>query len=522
MNNRYNTSGKTAHSPDTSVIKVHTEKSKLGVLKTLFVVFLILLQIAILSFLYAWLINVFRGYIILSLVLSVISAVVILSSKRNPSSKAVWVFITLVLFIVGFILCILSDERVFFGKSKRKYRKVFANAEKYKQATSVENYGGERTQEDCEYLLHTGGFEPYTNTKMQYFPSGGLLFDNILARIEQAKRFVFIEYFIISDGVLLDRFINILSEKAKKGVDVRIIYDDMGSHSVLSHKVKKRISASGIKLQAFNRLVPVVNLGLNFRDHRKIVVVDGKTAYTGGANLADEYTNETRMFGYWKDAGVRIDGQAVDGFSLIFLRQWEFLTNVSEDYGVFLNLYEKAENTSVAVPYACGLDYDTPVGKEMYLNIIAKTQQRLFIMTPYLVPDESIMNMIINKARSGVDIRIILPGIPDKSYVYMVSVDNAKKLCNAGVKIYFMQDSFVHSKNVLSDYCAVIGSCNFDMRSFYQQFESMLYTDDKSIMKSLEQDFEKTFTLCDRDKFKKDTIISKIIMGVLKIASPLM
>ena len=509
-------------SSDKSVLKVRTEKNGLaGTLKVAVVAILVIIQLAIQLLLYDYFARLSGVYSLIAFILSIISCIFLMSSNRSPASKAVWTFIILIFFEVGFMLYFLTNSKVFFRRNSKRFKEVFAHSEPQRPEYSAPEISDGRVKEDCEYLQRVGGFTPFTATETKYFPSGGQLFDDILEKISKAEKFVFIEFFIISDGKLLEKFISILSEKVKAGVEVRIIYDDLGSRS-FSRRQRKRIKQSGIQLMTFNKLVPAVNFVLNIRDHRKIVVVDGKVAYTGGANLADEYTNESRLYGYWKDEGIRVEGEAVDGFSLMFLRQWDFLTRKFTDYKPYFNHYEKKENTSVSVPFSSGLDRDVFIGKELYLNVIAKAQEKLYLMTPYLVPDDAIFNMLVNKAQSGCDVRIVLPAIPDKPYVYIVSLDFAARLADKGVKILLMRDSFVHSKVVLTDYCAVVGSINIDLRSFYQQFESALYTGDGAVLKQVEEDFEKTFTECEPLTKKKNNAKNRLLALILKIVSPLM
>lgn len=513
---------KVSRSPDSSVLKIRTEKNAFfSTIKIAIVAILVLAQLGFQIFLYfafAWLSGI---YALIAFILSFISCIFLMSSNRSPASKAVWTMIILILFEVGFILYILTDEKFFFLKPRKRFKEVFARSEMQRKKYTEPEISDARVKEDCEYLKRVGGFTPFTATDGKYFSSGGQLFDDILEKISQAEKFVFIEFFIISDGILLERFINILSEKVSKGVDVRIIYDDLGSRS-FTRKTRKRIRRSGIKLMTFNKLNPMVNVVLNIRDHRKIVVVDGKFAYTGGANLADEYTNESRLYGYWKDEGVRVEGEAVDGFTLMFLRQWDFLTRKFSNFEYFFKHAEIKENNSVCVPFSSGLDRDVFIGKELYLNVIAKAQDRLYLMTPYLVPDDALFNMLCNKAQSGCDVRIILPEIPDKPYVYVVSMDFAARLADKGVKIFLMRDSFVHSKIVLTDYCAIIGSINIDLRSFYQQFESALYTNDNKVLEAVGQDFEKTFAECTPMSKKKNNVKNRLLALLLKVVSPLM
>ena len=481
-------------SPDPGIVRIKTEQNVFGLLKTLVVVLLIALQLALLIFLYLRLVEAFGAYLVLSLVLSVVTALDILSSEQSASTKAVWVFVVLILFVVGFIIYYMSDRRVFFAAPKRRYRKIFRRAESYAMAGAAPPSADARAEEDRAYLQKTGNFPAFAGTDARYFPSGGLLFDDILARLRTAEKFIFIEYFCIADGALLERILGILFERA----------------------------AEGVRLLAFNKMVPSLNIGLNFRDHRKIVVVDGETAYTGGANLADEYVNERRMYGYWKDAGIRLDGRAVDGFTMIFLRQWEFLSEEEEDYAPFLNLAPARENAAAFVPYACGLDFDDAIGRELYLNIIAKAQRRLLIMTPYLVPDDALMNMLVNKAESGVDVRLILPGVPDKAVVYRLTLKNGERLAGRGVKVYCMKHSFVHSKLMLADYCAVVGSINMDMRSFYEQFESAVYTDDAAVLGQIEADFGSAFAECEPLAARRRSPLGRLFDMILRVFAPLM
>ncbi len=518
MNNKR----KTARSPDKSVLKVRTEKNGIfGTLKVASVAILVILQLSLQIFLFSVFSFASWIFMLISFVLSVISCIFLISSNRSPASKTVWIFIILIFYNIGFLLYIVTNDKFFFRKPRKRFKEVFARSEVQRLEYAKPQISDDRAKEDCEYLKRMGGFMPFTATDTHYFPSGGQFFDDILEKISQAEKFVFIEFFIISEGILFERFISILTEKVNSGVDVRIIYDDLGSRS-FPRRQRKRIKKCGIKLMTFNKLVPAVNLVLNIRDHRKIIVVDGKVAYTGGANLADEYTNERRHFGYWKDGGVRVSGEAVDGFTLMFLRQWDFLTRSFGEYAPYLKNYEKSGNDSVSVPFSCGLDRDVFIGKELYLNVISKAQGKLYLMTPYLVPDEALFNMLANKAQSGCDVRIIIPEIPDKPYVYVVSLDYASRLAERGVKILLMRDSFVHSKVLLTDYCAIVGSINIDLRSFYQQFESALYTNDGATMQGLGEDFEKTFEECVPMTKKKNNALNRFFALILKVVSPLM
>lgn len=510
------------HSNDWKVVKVKTQAKGLGTLKTVIIFILIAVQLAILMYFYFKYLALLKTYLICSFILSLITCVYLLSSKKNSHAKAVWIMFLLLFFSFGYILFFLSDERIFFGKAKRRYKKVFTDSKVYEDKLRL--HDGVKNGDEI-YLKNVGNFESYKNTATKYFSSGTLLFDDILYSMSLATEFIFIEFFIISDGVLLERFLNILEEKANEGVDVRIIYDDMGSHGTLSRKTKKRMKENGIKLHPFNRLVPLISVAMNFRDHRKLVIIDGKTAYTGGANLSDEYINEKRILGYWKDAGIRLDGDGVDGFTMIFLRQWQYLSSKEEDYSLFLRKSHSVINTNVVIPYADGLEYDIPIGKDMYLNIMSESVEKIFIMTPYFIIEDTITNMLINKALSGVDVRIVLPGIPDKKSVYDISKNNAEKLLKYGVKVYLVKNSFVHSKLVLTENCAIVGSINMDLRSFFQQFESAVYLNDSETICEINRDFENTFTKSETlviNQKKKMKLFNRMYVGLLRVMSPFM
>ena len=318
---------------------------------------------------------------------------------------------------------------------------------------------------------------------------------------------------------------SILKRKVNEGVDVRIIYDDMGSHKTLKRRTKKAIINSGIKLQPFNRLVPIFNFALNLRNHRKIVIIDGKVSFTGGTNLADEYINEKRMHGYWKDCGVKINGPATDNFTISFLQEWQFLTNEKIDYNNYINIADKNESKELIIPFVSGPNYDHSIAQNIITSIISNAKEKLYIMTPYFIPNETITNLIINKAKSGIDVKIILPEIADKKFVYFVTRNNAEKLISSGVKIYTMNHSFVHSKLYLTETCSIIGSINLDLRSFNQQFESAILTNENQTLCDIEKDFNQTLNYCSqikKENMNRNKKSFRLLAGIFNIISPFM
>lgn len=511
--------------PFEHLVKIKTEGNNLGMIKTILISLLLFLQIGAIAVGALLLVSFIRWYLVFATIMTAITCLYVLSSNKNSQSKTVWVMFLILGFAFGYIIFYLSDEHIFFRKQRKRYNEIFERSYNFQQESDVPKNVSSEVKKDIKYFNNTGNFASYTKTNLKYFPSGTTLFDDMLKEIEKAKKFVFIEYFIISDGVLLNRLINVLKRKKEQGLDIRLIYDDMGSHRSFKIKTRKILKDLGVKIYKFNQLVSLVSFGLNYRDHRKIVVIDGKVAYTGGANFADEYINEKRMHGYWKDAGVKLVGNAVDGLTLTFLRQWQFVTKENTEFSPYLGLSKDVQNSSVVVPYADGLDYSGSIGRDAYANIISGAKQKLYLMTPYFITDDVIFTLLKNKAESGVDVRIILPSIPDKKTVYRVSRNNAEKLSEYGVKVYVMKNSFVHSKVVLSENAAIVGSINFDLRSFYQQFEDAVYTNDKEFMKEVSEDFEQTFKaslLLTKQNYSRKKLINRMIAGVLGIVAPFM
>lgn len=505
-------------------VKIKTEFNGLGALKTLLVVTLIILQFSVLVLSYLYLFHFFQWLFTFSFVMSLITCVYVLSTPKNGQTKGTWILFLLICFMFGYIIYFLSDEHIVFRKAQKRYNKIFNNSAQF-ISESGSFPTNEKNNLDCNYLLNAGSFPTYTQTNMEYYSSGYLLFESILDELKKAQHFIFIEFFIISNGKLLNRVLDILKEKVKNGVDVRIIYDDMGSHGTLRRNTKKIIKNYGIKCVKFNPFIPVFKIAMNFRDHRKIVIIDGKYAFTGGANLADEYVNEKRMYGYWKDCGIKLAGPAVDTFTLAFLRQWEFITKKTPNYSSFLKKSEPYNNNSIIVPFVDGLDYTHSIGKDTYINMLGNATNKICIMTPYFIPDETISDILKNKAASGVAVKLILPEVADKKLVYQVSRSNAEKLLKYGVKLYTMKNSFVHSKIVLTDYSVVVGSINIDQRSFNQQFESAVYTNDNNILSAVKKDFsdtiEKSIEITLKNQ-KRNNIINRLTAGLFRIISPFM
>ncbi len=507
-------------SPKGHLLKVKTEQNMFAVLRVGSIALLILCQLVTFVVLSILLAEAFAWFMALSTILSLITTIVILSSDKPSDAKISWVIVILVFSYAGYIIYFLSDENVHFGLRKNKLGRIYATTNDFLPSLDVPESLPKQVRFNCNYLKQAGNFLSYVNTAVKYYPFGTMVFDDILDDLKKAQKFIYIEFFIINEGALFNRVMSILEDKVKAGVEVKIIYDDIGSQKGLSRKVRKRIRQTGIQLKAFNKLIPIFSAAMNFRDHRKFVIIDGEIAYTGGVNLADEYVGEKRIYGYWKDCGIRLEGDGVGAFTLAFLRQWQYLTDEKVDKDRVL-CFNQRNYDGIVVPFVDGPDYPLHIGKDTFMNMISSAKDRLYIMTPYLIMGEEMEALLCAKARCGVDVKIIIPDVPDKKYVYLITKANAERLHKQGVKVYIMNDCFVHSKVLVSDDSAVVGSINMDMRSFYQQFESAVYFTGSSV-KDVVDDVNESLKECVPVDYKRTNIMGRAIGALLRPFAPLM
>ena len=339
--------------------------------------------------------------------------------------------------------------------------------------TDFLHYGADAMQQ-AWYLEHAALCPAYRNTETTYYPTGADFFPVFLRELAQAKEYIFLEYFIIAEGSMWSDVLDILTEKAAAGVEVRVIYDGVGSAPTLPSDYPQQLAQKGIRCQEFQPFRPLLSIHQNNRDHRKICVIDGVTGFVSGLNLADEYVDRKERFGYWKDNALRLRGEAVWSLAVFFLTMWNH-QNPHTDFSPFRPKALPPVNTTggIVVPYADTPDPADTVGADLHLQMITKAKRYLYLTTPYLVIDETITAALCTAARSGVDVRILTPHIPDKKVVFAVTQSNYPVLLEAGVRIYEFTPGFLHSKTVVADdLYASVGSCNLDYRSFYLQFEN--------------------------------------------------
>ena len=466
---------------------------------------------------------------------SLIATLVIIYRPGNPAIKMAWIVPILVFPLFGGIIYMISG-----GKGpKRKLVKALARSEEMvfperasevpKRLPASAGLGDPYIEGQCRYLLENG-FPCYENTQATYFDNGRDAWISMLEDLKAAKRFIFLEYFIVKPGIMWDAILAVLKEKVAEGVEVRMIYDDMGSIGALPKKYAQKMRACGIQCVAFNPYRPVYSVVMNHRDHRKIMVIDGHIAYTGGINFADEYIGEDLKLGEWKDNALRMRGEGVRSMTLMFLHMWN--AHIESDSPETVTRYFPREEDVRSVvsdgwiqPYS---DYpvdNEPLAENVYLNIINQATDYVYIFSPYVIIDSEFQRALILAAGRGVDVRIVVPAVPDKKIVYHLTQSYFPELLAAGVKIYKFTPGFVHSKCfVADDRLAVVGTINTDYRSLYLHFENACLFVDHPVIREVKKDFEDTFPRCELLAEKKHRLglLYGAYLSILRLFAPLM
>jgi len=446
---------------------------------------------------------------IISYTLSIISFFVclyIVSKRDKGAYKLTWVFLILLFPLFGGLFYLFFR---FQSPTRRFSKRVSAVQEKARPFLSLAGSGyneacsvAKEHTSQIKYLENYAGFPIYTDSETKYLPSGEKMNEALLEELKAAKRYIFLEYFIVEEGVMWDSILEILEEKVQNGVKVRLIYDDFGCFFKLPKNYAESLRAKGIECVVFNRFRPVLTAVQNNRDHRKISVIDGKVAFTGGINLADEYINAIERFGHWKDSAVMIRGRAAWSFTLMFLQMWEVCTGIDEDYGSYYPWEDRPcseMSDGFVQPYADSPLDEENTGEHVYLQMINSAKDYLYITTPYLVIDDSMISALCLAAKSGVDVRIITPGISDSRWVHATTRSYYGALIGAGVKIYEYTRGFMHAKTFVSDdTTATVGTTNLDFRSLYLHFECGVWMYGSGAVAEVKNDFEKTVSGCHR------------------------
>lgn len=468
--------------------------------------------------------------------ISLLVVIYIINQPINPAYKLAWCTTILFVPVFGGLFYLLLSV----NSTRRKFRKsiraaVTESKTHLAQDISVLEHIEEISKHaapQANYIYNLAKYPVYEQTSVKYFSSGEEMFLCMLEELKKAERFIFMEYFIIHEGAFWDSVLEILKEKARNGVEIKIIYDDMGSVSTLPPAYYLELQEYGIECYCFNPFSPTLSLRLNNRDHRKITVIDGHTSFTGGINLADEYINKLDMNGHWRDTGVMLKGDATWNFTVMFLQMWQHVSEQSVDYEKYhleseefpVECQKRADG--FVQPYADNPLFSEIVAENVYLNMIHRATKYIYITTPYLIVDNEMITALTLAAQSGIDVRIITPGIPDKKTVFMMTRSFYEPLTKAGVKIYEYTPGFIHSKMmVVDDNYAVVGSINLDFRSLYLHFECATFLYHSRMINSIKEDIENTIE--DSREITYESCLNlnrpyRLWQGLLRLYAPLL
>ena len=481
------------------------EPKRKGLLPLLFsrfliIALLILVQLAVPLVFYGWLreyvpyLNVFQALFTLCMV------IYLFNCEMDSSARLTWMFLIAVVPLLGAVLLLFTQANLGHRKlqvlTAQRIAESRALLGQDPQVSEALAHDGSGVDDLSRYLCRSGCFPVFDGTEVRFFPSGEEKFAAMLEELKKAEKFIFLEYFIIEEGYMWGEILRILIEKAKAGVDVRVMYDGMCEVSKLPSDYPKRLREQGIKAKAFAPIAPMVSSHYNYRDHRKILVIDGKVAFNGGVNLADEYINRSSPFGHWKDTAVMLRGRAAQSFTLMFLQMWN-IDEKAPDFAPAAIPTERAEAAGYVMPYGdCPLDRDK-VGEMVYMDILNRATDYVHIMTPYLILDGELETALRFAAERGVDVRLIIPGVPDKKLAWALAKSHYRSLLASGVKIYEYTPGFVHAKVFVSDdRKAVVGTINLDYRSLYHHFECATFLYDCPCIREIEADFRATLARC--------------------------
>ena len=492
---------------------------------------LIVLQ-ALLLFGFIWkLDNYFVYFYAGSVLLSLLITLGIINSKSNPAYKIAWL-IPILLFPVfgGLVYLLFGSDRT--GRYLRKKLQGIGAEMDNVIGEAHRRSGAEQLPPDAanqsRYISHCAYCPPYQNTTTEYLPLGEVKFERMVEELKKAKHYIFLEYFIIQEGKMWNTILDILRQKAAEGVDVRVIYDDMGCIMILPTGYDRTLEQMGIKCRIFNPFVPILSSRFNTRDHRKICVIDGNVGFTGGINLADEYINAYEKHGHWKDTSILLKGEAVFNLTVMFLSMWDYLdgTTGKTDYSRYYPTVWDENAKGYVQPFADNPLDDEAVGETVYLNLINKAKRYVYITTPYLILSSEMLTALTSAAKCGVDVRIITPHVPDKWYVHAVSRSHYQPLIEAGVKIYEYTPGFIHAKTfVVDDDYAVVGTINLDYRSLYLHFECAVWMYQTPSVAQVRDDFFKTQQISQEITLEECRSLSfprRLGRSVLRVFAPLM
>lgn len=503
--------------------------------RTTYVILSIIVQLFVLLAAFQWLSNqtfyVYGGFTILSTIV----VIYIINKNQNPSYQMAWIIPVLVFPVFGVMFYLFVETQPGTRMIARRLKVLGEETKPYlKQDEKVtERLGnaGRGVGHLASYMNNYGGYPICDNTYAEYFPLGDDMYPVFLEELRQAKRYIFMEYFILEHGEMWDEVLEILKEKVAEGVEVRVMYDGMCCLTLLPYRYPQELEKLGIRCKMFSPVKPALSSYQNNRDHRKITVIDGHTAFTGGVNIADEYINRKERFGHWKDTAIMLKGDAVNSFLMMFLQMWNITEKNQDDYSRYAKSPEHVYPSGLdmdgyVMPYGDSPLDDETVGRYVYMDILNEARYYVHIMTPYLILDSDMITALTFAAKRGIETVIIMPHIPDKIYAYLLARSYYAELLQAGVKIYEYTPGFVHAKVFTSDdEKAVVGSINLDYRSLHLHFECAVYLYRNRAVRQAELDFQETLEQCQEitlENCRKYPLYKKMAGKVLRLFAPLM
>lgn len=497
--------------------------------RTIWLAIFTLINLAIITTFFVKFQSYIGFYYILNFIVSLMFTGILVRTDTDPNFKISWLIFIWIFPLLGAFFYLFFNNNIFV----RKLRKDFLYVDDYQkshiyQKGNIIDQLDDKSKAIASYIDDVAIASVYPQKGSKYYRVGDLLFEDLLQDLKNAKKSIFIEFFIIDTGYMLDTIMEILIEKVKEGLDVRVMYDDIGSMAKVPKDFAKTLRKYGIKAHVFNKVSLVVLPHNNNRSHRKMVIIDGEIAYTGGLNLADEYINKKVRFGHWKDTGVRITGEAVWSFLVVYQSFWNMFEEnpipLDDDYTYKNISYEK--NKGAIQPYESSPINKAQSGKGAYMQLINRATDYFYIMTPYLIPPFDMLEALKNAVKSGVDVRIMTPKIPDKKLIFLATRSYYEELLKEGVRIFEYTPGFIHAKTCVSDdRFASIGSINLDYRSLYLHFENAVMFYDCDVVLDAKNDFIETQKECDEifiPQARKSKAANKFMITLLRIFAPLL
>lgn len=502
-----------------------------GFLSVCLVGFLVLLQIAIIIILPFLLQNITVYFYVVLEIFSIVLILSLVNDNRSPSYKISWICIALALPISGHIMYLLWGGRDSTKRLDDNIKQIMRHGQlflKHNRELEETFYKEKPLEARISKYMTSQDFPLYANNKVEYYPMGEDAFEVIFEELKKAEKFILINFFIVAEGAIWDKIHEILLEKIKHGVEVKFMFDDFGAMIRTDKHFCRNLEKEGFEVQIFNPIHKYTDkLYMNYRSHQKIIVIDGNIGFTGGFNIADEYANLINRFGVWKDNGIRVEGDAVWGMTVIFLQMWEVCDGRTE---INYEKYRPTEKFDSNKVY-CHVISDGPACNQtnpienIYQQMIHYSERFLYITTPYLIIEDDMKHALITAVQSGVDVRIITPYIPDKKHVKLLTNYNYGYLLKHGVRIYEYKPGFIHAKTILNEKNAIVGTINMDYRSFYLHYENGVWISDLDTIHIIEQDFVKTLEECieiSYHEWLQRPVFMKIKQAFLNMFSTLM